>query len=319
VLATHDRARTLVVRRIAQELASGFPELLHVYHARKAGAPALEAADRVDSPSPPWVVSFGGTDLHLDVKTARKRRVVWETCERSARILAHGRETAEVAQRTLPESMRSKIRYIPRGVEAVPGREFVGEVRAAWGIEPGHTVLVMPAGIRPVKGQRTGILEVARLAARRPELRLFVLGAALDPVYARVIRNKVAALPFARIATPLAREKMGAAYEVADVILNTSRAEGYANAIAEAQAAGCAVIASNAPGNNQAIVHGQTGLLFDRNHEGELAQTLDALLGDPALLEHLRAGALAHATKDLDPVRESNALAAAYAEALGRQ
>lgn len=78
---------------------------------------------------------------------------------------------------------------------------------------------------------------------------------------------------------------MRSAYESADVVLNTSFAEGLSNAILEAIAAGRPVLASDIPGNRGPVrgLNGDrpAGLLFDpRNPEDFVGQAL-RLIDDP--------------------------------------
>lgn len=74
-----------------------------------------------------------------------------------------------------------------------------------------------------------------------------------------------------------------------DVFVHFSRWEGLPNAVLEAMAMGLPVVASDIPGNRDAVVHGETGYLA--KDEVELLEYCLALADDPALRRRMgRAG-----------------------------
>jgi glycosyltransferase involved in cell wall biosynthesis len=66
-----------------------------------------------------------------------------------------------------------------------------------------------------------------------------------------------------------------------DVFVHFSRWDGLSNAVLEAMAQGLPVVASDIPGNRDAVVHGETGFLA--KSEMELLEYCLKLVGDPAL------------------------------------
>jgi glycosyltransferase involved in cell wall biosynthesis len=78
--------------------------------------------------------------------------------------------------------------------------------------------------------------------------------------------------------------------QAADFLVLPSHFEGLSNALLEAMAAGCPVIASAVGGSVELIEHGRTGLLFPSGDPGAFA-TLIARMADPDLRMSLaRAG-----------------------------
>ncbi len=77
------------------------------------------------------------------------------------------------------------------------------------------------------------------------------------------------------------------------VLLHPAQHEGWGIAIIEAAAMGTPAIGFRAPGVQDAIEDGETGLLV--RSEEELARAWVALAADPALRQRLSAGAVAHA------------------------
>ena len=63
-----------------------------------------------------------------------------------------------------------------------------------------------------------------------------------------------------------------------------SRSEGFSLALLEAAASGLPIIASDIPGNDEFIVHGKNGLLFNISKPNELTQEVLQLAGDSRLM-----------------------------------
>jgi len=61
----------------------------------------------------------------------------------------------------------------------------------------------------------------------------------------------------------LSRTEIRAAYQAADCLVNPSVYEGMPNVVLEAMACGLPVVASRVPGNEELVIDGETGFLFD--------------------------------------------------------
>lgn len=68
-----------------------------------------------------------------------------------------------------------------------------------------------------------------------------------------------------------------------DVFVLPSLSEALSNALMEAMACGCAVIASDAGGNPELVAHESTGLLFRRGDSADLAEKLIRIVNEPEL------------------------------------
>ncbi len=72
-------------------------------------------------------------------------------------------------------------------------------------------------------------------------------------------------------------------YESAGLFVLPSRFEGFPNALLEAMAAGCPVVASNCPGaTSDILAQGKYGVLFRSEDSGDLTWKLREMLADPA-------------------------------------
>jgi glycosyltransferase involved in cell wall biosynthesis len=74
-----------------------------------------------------------------------------------------------------------------------------------------------------------------------------------------------------------------------DIFVLPSRSEALSNALMEAMACGCAVVASNVGGNPELVRNGETGLLFDPGDTAALATALESLIENEALRKRLAA------------------------------
>jgi len=121
-----------------------------------------------------------------------------------------------------------------------------------------------------------------RLGHEFPDLRLLLLGPSeeedlLDVEIRRCLR--------ARPNVILAGEVVDTApyYALMDILVLPSHREGFPNVVLEAYAAGKPVVAARATGTVDAVVDGETGLLFPVGDVATLTSALQRLLSDKAL------------------------------------
>lgn len=79
------------------------------------------------------------------------------------------------------------------------------------------------------------------------------------------------------------KERLRTLYLSADCFFNPSLYEGMPNTVLEAMACGLPVVASDIPGNNDLVRHGETGFLIDLNSPNKCVGVLKTLLEKPAL------------------------------------
>jgi len=114
------------------------------------------------------------------------------------------------------------------------------------------------------------------------------------------LEQRAAGLPVTFVGA-LSRERLAREYAAAAVAVFPSvRAasgdqDGLPVALLEALAAGCPVIASDLPGLDEAVVDGESGLLFAAGDAAALATALRRVLDDPATAQRLSTGAATRA------------------------
>lgn len=278
------------------------PDLVHAHDARTA-IPLLGLRR-------PWVVSVAGEDFYKEVYDAPQGPLVCEVFRRAHRVLAPSKATAEQIQTMLPDTV-GKIDIVPRAV--VPPRTDGTGLRRALGIADGRFVMLLPGGLRPIKGQHRAIALARVLRQAGLDAELVIVGPDQDADYAEEIRVQGRAEDGVRCLPALSPDRMGAAYLDADVVLNTSLDEGMSPCILEAGSLGRPVVASNVPGNRELVRHNDTGLLFD--DEQALAKAIVALYRNRAAAGALGVRLREDLCRRFPPEREVDTLLSAYAAA----
>lgn len=297
-------------RRLREALRRFRPDVVHALHARKGAAVYL---DHAPVRRPPLVTSLTGTDVFVDPEDAARRADVLRALRASAAILSDGRAMARAAAALAPDVV-PRIVVSPQGfVPPPPGDARRG--RSLMGLPRSAKVLLLPAGLRPVKDPLFAVEPVRTLRREGGDVHLVHCGEALDDATAAAMAEAAAAGPGVVSLGEVKRELMGDLYAAATVVLNTSRAEGLSNVIGEAQAAGRAVLVSDIPANGELVRHGVDGLLYRAGDGGSFLRAARRLLRDPVLRRRLgRAGRAL--TPSRDPAREAEVVAGVYADVM---
>ncbi len=213
----------------------------------------------------------------------------------------------------------SKITVLPNFVDSegfdTPSPEALRDLRAALGVHADQKVVGIVARLAPVKDHRTLIEAFAQVHRSHPE---WVLALAGDGDQRAALEGQVADLGLSdavRFAGLLPHQP--SAHHAFDLSVLSSLSEGFPNSVAEAMAAGNAVVGTNVGGVPDAIDHGVTGLLVPSKDPPAMATALQRLMSDD--VERGRMGdagfkkAQRHFTRD----RVLEQLEAIYRDVLG--
>ena len=158
-----------------------------------------------------------------------------------------------------------RLRIIPRGVDerrfdptaVAPDR--VAALRAAWGVQPGRPVVMLPARVTRWKGQSVLVEAMARLPGDAQALLVGDAGA--KPAFQEELRARIAALGLAGHVRLVGHAAdVPAALLLADVVVHASTdAEAFGRTVIEAQAMERCVIASDLGGPTETVEEGVTG------------------------------------------------------------
>jgi glycosyltransferase involved in cell wall biosynthesis len=295
------------------------PDILHVLHTFRAGSLLLD--DRIPPRvrDIPVVVSPGGTDINLDVEFDDRREIMAATFRKARLTLLQSKEVASRLLEFFPD-LRDRIMEIPKGFSWCGDEPY--DLRGIMDVRPGSILFFLPAGIRPVKGNLECLSAMEDVYRARPSVRIVFAGPPLDPDYAAEFERRIRSLAdYARWIPAIPPRAMRSAYSGADIILNTSFAEGLSNVLLEAIASGKPVLASDIPGNHWPVLgedaEERAGLLFDPNDPRDFAEKAISLIDDEDLREDLSRTGLKRAGLWLDPMQEAEGLITAYEVALG--
>jgi len=159
-----------------------------------------------------------------------------------------------------------------------------------------QTPLVIAVGrLVPVKRYHALLDVLAKVKPHFPELRAVIVGDGYERDDLRARIKELRAERWIELTGYVRDEVVVDLYRRAWVVASASAREGWDLSITEAAACGTPAVASRVTGHLDTIVDGRTGLLADS--DDELATKLARVLGDDALRDDLRRGALEHASQ----------------------
>jgi glycosyltransferase involved in cell wall biosynthesis len=252
------------------------PDVLHAHWIVPQGIVATLVAPRV-----PTVVTTLGGDLYaLDGRVLRalKRLVL----RRASAITVMNEEMrhAALALGAHPET----VHVLPMGVDV---SAFAGRRPAR---RPGPLRLLFVGRLVEKKGLAVLLEAVARSSV---DIHLTVVG---DGPLRATLETRARGLPVT-FTGQLGRARLADLYMEHDVVVTPSvRAasgdqDGLPVALLEAMASGCAVVASDLPGINEAIVDTVSGMLVPAGDVVALRAAIESLAAEPTMLDRLGGGA----------------------------
>jgi glycosyltransferase involved in cell wall biosynthesis len=215
---------------------------------------------------------------------------------RAARRLTYPMAAAIVMQtRKIAEWAEHKFE-VP--VHVIPNPVHLGgAVRRGRGAA-GDKQIVAAGRLVKQKGFDLLVASFAEVAPKYPDWKLLICGEGPERGRLETLVRNVSLSD--RVLMPGICNNMDKVLANATFFVLPSRFEGYSNVTLEALAAGCPVVATDCPGANAEILHGQRyGLLVPTEDKGALAEALDRMMSDVALRGRYAATA-AQAVQHLD-------------------
>lgn len=177
-----------------------------------------------------------------------------------------------------------RITRVYDGLDPAPWTGLQGgkaAARARLGIAGDAQVVSCAGVLRPRKGQHVLIDALARLAGEHPRAVLLLAGGGSERAK---LRAQADALGLgARVLLPGPVKPVFDVYAASDLFVMPSFHEGLCNACLEASFASLPQVVSDAGGNGEIVVDGQTGAVVPKGDVGALAGALARYLADPAL------------------------------------
>lgn len=210
--------------------------------------------------------------------------------------------------------LTERVTTVPTGIDLAPYQQADGQVvrrQSGW---EGKKVLVSIGRLATEKNFETLLAAAARVMARRDDVQLVLIG---DGPQRKELERTVRSLGIQARVTFTGRlpfEQVPGTLKAADLFCFASVTETQGLVTMEAMAAGLPVVAVNATGTRDSVVHRQEGLLTE-NDAGALAQAIQQALDDEALYVRLKTGAQEKA-KLFDMMVQTEKMVAVYEQAI---
>ncbi|MEE8559215.1 MAG: glycosyltransferase family 4 protein [Alphaproteobacteria bacterium] len=245
-------------------------------------------------------------------------------------VMTRGERTIAISDfiaRHIQDSYRvnpEKIRVVHRGVDIDqfdPGRvadERMIELAKRWRLPDDRRIIMLPG--RPTRWKGQGVLIEALAKLDRPDVLCLLVGADQgSAAYRRGLETLIAGHGLDEVVrlTEYCRD-MPAAYMLSDVVVSAStRPEGFGRVVAEAQAMGRPVVATNHGGVRETVIANETAWLVPPGDAEAMAGALvKALALEGRAREELAQKAMAHIRERFTNERMCAKTLAVYAEIL---
>jgi len=249
----------------------------------------------------------------------------WKTCvhraidrwlaRRSDMIVANAQAVREfcIREGIAPE----KVCVIPNGIDV--GRFGAARdeaLRRSWGARADSFVIGTVARLSEQKGIDVLIEAFARVASTEERARLVIVG---EGEHEAKLRGQAAATGFGeRIGFVGFERDVPKALASFDCFVLASRWEGLPNAVMEAMAARCPVVATDVGGTRELVRTRQTGLLVPAEDAAQLADAIREIMQHPGLAASVATNARKLVESEYSVRRMVEATEAAYAEVAGQ-
>ncbi len=306
--------------RIARFVRTLAPDVFHAHHPFLLGPAARRLSRRAGRP----LVFTYHTRYEKYAHYVPLRRELVEVAALGLSTRFAARADAVIApSAVIRDELRARgvstpITVVPTGVDLTCFRPVDrGAARHALGVAGDETVALYVGRLDREKSVDRVLAAFERIAGTVPRCRLLVVG---QGTQARVLARRAASLPVGnRIAFLGVRPhaSLAALYGAADVFLFASETETQGLVLAEAAACGLPSVAVQAPGCDEVVRDGETGLLT-KAEPAALADAAIGLLldGERRVVMGLRAREVAE--RDFDVRRQIDRTLAVYAEAVER-
>ncbi|MQC26293.1 MAG: glycosyltransferase family 4 protein [Chloroflexi bacterium] len=209
------------------------------------------------------------------------------------------------------------LTVVPTGIDLRPYGSADGEsIRAQHGWQD-DIIIVSVGRLASEKNWPTLLEAVAKVHPKHPKLRLVIIGDGPDSRKLKKMPKKLGIADRVNFLGKLPFDAIPSYLKASNLFAFASTTETQGLVTLEAMAAGLPVVAVDAIGTRDVVVHEKDGLLTE-DDSAALAAAIDRMLSDPNLLEHYRAASLEKA-KSLEFSRQAKKLVKVYEEVIERK
>lgn len=203
--------------------------------------------------------------------------------------------------------------WIPTGVDLTqfgPRPSNASPEEFGWGDD--CDILLLVARLNPSKGVDRALRILKRLQTKRPSVRLLVRGSGGEEAELRQLANRLGVSEFVRFVPKRTRAQMVDLYNLAKVVLCTSRSDLLPFALIEAIACGRPVVATAVGAVADIVGDGRTGTVVPPDDEATFVEAVAAILEDEDRREQYGRAARARAEACFDVRSTAKHLAEVY-------
>jgi phosphatidylinositol alpha-mannosyltransferase len=206
---------------------------------------------------------------------------------------------SEAARETLTEHLETDAVVVPNGIYA--RRLATGKVDPRWS---GKTIGFIGRFQEPRKGLSILVESLPLIIKQIPDIRVLVAGPGDSEEFLKEVPSNLHHR-FEFLGRITEEEKADFLHSIGVYVAPNTGGESFGIILAEALAAGAAVVASDIPAFDALLGHGAYGTLFASENASSLAEAVNKVLCDDALRNRLRADGKAYAQGfDWDVVAE---------------
>jgi glycosyltransferase involved in cell wall biosynthesis len=197
---------------------------------------------------------------------------------------------ASLITQNLEKVSQGRIEVIYNGLELDEFRDIDNGLRNSWrqkwNIVPDEVLIGAVSNLREVKNIKSLIRVAERLKKRFNGIKFAVVGEGPDR---QSLQNEIDNRGLTDCFHLVGRhENVLSCLAAFDIAVLCSKYESFSNSLIEYMAAGLPIVASDVGGNSEAIIDGQSGLLYNVDNDDELYCKLISLIENKALASHLR-------------------------------
>jgi glycosyltransferase involved in cell wall biosynthesis len=215
--------------------------------------------------------------------------------------------------------VRAPIAVVPTGVDLRcfrPGDRAAA--RLTLGLPAAGALLLYVGRLDREKSVDRVLLAFDRVASTVADAHLLLVGQGTESVGLRALARSLGASPRIMFLGARPHDALGDCYRAADAFLFASETETQGLVLAEAAACGVPAVAVSAPGCEEVVRDGETGLLTKSDPTALADATIGLLLDEPRRRQMGRA-ARAVAEREFDARLQIERTVEAYAEARARR
>ncbi|GAB4279905.1 MAG: hypothetical protein Kow0029_24090 [Candidatus Rifleibacteriota bacterium] len=243
------------------DAVKGTPSLIHAFNLVKSGIPCQKLAE---ASRLPLVISCTGLDVYADIHNPALRPHLHNTLESASKVIVPFPSMARFLKARLQISTSFEI--IPPGVIPLEIEfDFPGD---NFGFADSDRLIMLEGGLIPAKNAIFAIHSIDKIISDYPDLKLVIFEQPADTEYKRRVETEAATRPWVRIISRPETEILPYVYNMAELFINVSHAEGYNPFLLNAMQLGKPILASDIHGNNAYVRNEMTfpdngtGLLY---------------------------------------------------------